>query len=656
MRAIAGALAGAEVSCLRRPAALVIATAAPMLALPLLLAPASIAAPSTMFAARAHTRTATKPQDAAATRAYLLATVAFEEAELANAPGSKAALEAVAARISAECPGILASAPPMEPQAGLTGVTGQTPMSPRAQGELNRQSAQRLELKLELSIALEVASSQLNREATTALIAALKPLRWTNPTITALVHLTAASATTELELPVPDVCADMREWVASGYKTLSPLSKQVASATDALFGDSLELFAIAAKHHLKPLTELLERYENAPDRALAVRSQALTSELNSSSVETKKTRTDLEATIGLPAPKPQTKLLPTPKKPPVVARGRTAAGGKFVVRAEGRSRKPDPVGCSTFVTIEEPSHPEGLLELLSSGGGTSRCLSRARVKPEPAVRCNSGLLTVEANLLPAARSVRLLLSDGSTITSPAVHVPAHLGGPAGVYYQVVRGPSPIPVSLTELDGHGATLAVLKLPAIVECTKHLIKQLPGGVATLARASLPQGPSFTISGERYRKLGADHFKLELAVSNEGSEPLIGGGGGQSFASEVEAPNASDGRFNPFGQPFGPGGLVFASQASSACLPQPYAIVYGLLREPSDSVLARVSGRLVPLREVSIPARLHAGGTLAYGAFSPLPSELLVRNASGKTVASQNLGEAALSTTEICEGEAE
>lgn len=597
-----------------------------------------------------------RSENASATRAYLVATNTLEEAELRNLPQSQTALEATAARISGECPGVLAGAPPEEQEPSLTSVHAASPVSPRAAGEQHRQSNQQQELKLELSVALEDAGSQPNREAIEALISSLEPLRWTNPTITLVVHLTVASAKAELELPVPNVCTDMSEWVASGFKTLSATSKEIASHTDALLDDAFELIAVTAQDHLKSFTEVLGRYENASDRALARRSQTLTAELHSSSVLENKTLKDLEATVGLPAPKPYKKLLPTPKKPPVVARGRTAAGRRFVVRAEGRSRRPDAIGCSTFITIEEPSRPqEGLLELLSSGGGTGRCLSRSHVKPEPAVHCSSGLLTVEASLLPATRSVRLLLSDGDTITSPAIRVPAHLGGPAGLYYQAVRGPSPIPTSLSELDASGNTLVVLKLPAVVECTKHPIKYLPGGIVTLAHGRLPQGPSFAIHGEAYRKLGTVHFELKLTVSNEG-EGFFGTGGGDSFEASIEGPEASNGVFDLGTQRLGTEGLTFASQASSGCEPQPYAIVYGLLKAPSDTVLARVSGTLVPLQKVAIPARLHAGGVLAYWAFAPLPTELLVRNASGHTVAIRNLSEAATASTETCEGEAE
>jgi hypothetical protein len=616
-----------------------------------LLAVASAAAP-----AAAGTRPT--PENASATHAYLIASNAYEEAELSNLPQSNAAVEATAARISGECPGVLAGAPPAEQELDFTNLQAQTPVSPQAQGERRRQSTQREDLQSELSTALEDARAQPNREATEALISALTPLRWSSPTMTAIVQVTLASTKAELELPVPSVCADMNEWVASGFKTLSPLSKDIASHNEALFKDALELFAIAEQVHLKSLTEFLAPLENASDRALARRNETLKAELQSSSVSRQKTRKDLEATVGLPAPKPQKEVLPPIKKPPAIARGRTAAGGKFVVRAEARSGRPDAVGCSAFITIEEPSRPRGgLIESLSSGEGTSRCVSRSHVEPKPAVQCDSGLLTIEANLLPAARSVRLLLSNQRTVTSSAIRVPTRLGGPARLYYQAVRGPSPIPVSLTELDAQGDTLTVLTLPAVVECTKNPIKHAPGGIVRLVHQSLPQGPSFTIRAERFRELGTSYFELKARVS-EGRLFSASGGLGSLFGTESESepgpPPGVGGHAIRLGG-FGESG-TFAPHTSDGCEPQPYAIVYGLLKAPRDTVLARVSGELVPLRKVAIPARLHAGGVLAYGAFSPLPSELLVRSPAGKIIASEDQSGAAKADTETCEGEAE
>jgi hypothetical protein len=597
----------------------------------------------TLVSAIAPASVAATSEDAASTHAYLTAIVNHDEAELANLPQSVAATKAVATRISGECPGILTGAPPHGESFvfGLIGPEAGASPSPRAIGEQSRQSRQRGDLELELAFALNDPQTQSDREATEVLIRALTPLKWSNPKITFLLRLSIAAGQEQLDFPAPPVCADMKAWVASGYATLSPTSKEIASRAEQLLKRALELLALSEQAHIQPLPKVLAPYENASDRALARRAEALARRLSKGTETLAAIEKSLKATVGLPTPKAP-KVEPPKRKPPVIARGRTAAGGKFVVRAERLSRSLRRAGCTTDVTITEPSRPqEGLIEVLSTGGGTGRCLSRSHVQPEQAVHCNSGLLTIEADLLPTARSVVLQLSDNRTITSPAIRVPARLGGPAGLYYQVVRGPSPIPMSLTELDAQGRTLAVLKLPTVVECTKNPVKYFPGGIVRLAHASLPQGPSFTIRGERYRELGTVHFELKLEVSSE--EMLFGGGSGDFGGSVEQGVSPYEGR-------------AFEPKTSSGCQPRPYAIVYGLLKAPRDTVLARVSGTLVSLRKLPIPEHLHAGGVLAYGAFSPLPTELLIRSAHGRTIARQNLSQAAQSNTETCEGEAE
>jgi hypothetical protein len=57
--------------------------------------------------------------------------------------------------------------------------------------------------------------------------------------------------------------------------------------------------------------------------------------------------------------------------------------------------------------------------------------------------------------------------------------------------------------------------------------------------------------------------------------------------------------------------------------------------VLSAPEDEVLVLSAGKLTALRKLAIAAPLHAGGVLAYGGFSVSPTELLVRNAAGKTV---------------------
>jgi hypothetical protein len=597
------------------------------------------------------------PEDAAATHAYLTATNKFEEAEMAGLSQETAAREATVAGIAGECPGVLTNSPPHEEVLGfgLIGPASQARPSPRAEGERRRQSRQLGDLKLELSLALAGSRTQASREAALALIHALMPLKWSDGKITFLLHLTVEEVQEELDLPAPPVCADMKAWVASGYKALSPASKELASQSETLLKRTFELVALVTQVPIQPFPKNLAPYENAADRALARHTEALTVQLKKGRETQNAVVKRIEATVGLPPTKPLKKTKRPATKPVVIARGRTAAGGSFVAKAELSPHTLRGSHCTAEVSITEPSRPSsgGLLELLN-GNSPDRCLSRsAHVDPQQSVHCNAGLLTVEADLPATVTSVRLLLGEHRTITSKAIRVPRRLGGPADLYYQVVRGPSPIPVSLTELDAHGNTLAVLKLPAVVQCTKKLVKYFPGGLVELAHGNLPAGPSFSIRAERYRELGQIHFKLKFTASNE--ESLTGSGGGDLLESTgaAEAEGSSlvfSGR--PIQQP-----QAFERQTSSGCVPQPYAIIYGILRAPGDTVLARVSGTLIALNKVPIPARLHAGGVLAYGAFSPIPTELLTRDASGKIVSvDSNFATAAKTTIETCEGEAE
>lgn len=588
----------------------------------------------------------------------------FEEKELANAPQSDAAVEATAARISGECPGVLNGAPPHELSSGsILSVPPALPLtSPRAEGERKRESEQRETLKHELSQATDISAQAVNREATVALLSALAPLRWKNPLVSFSLQLTVTTLQEELVLPATAVCADMGSWVASGYKTLSPASKELAIRTEALLKDAFVAIALYEYDNIEPFPTVLAPYENPADRALARHTAVLTTQLAKEHKAGQEALKRLESVVGLPVEESRAIVKQPKKKPAAIYRGRTAAGGRFVVRAQPTKSLPRllrETRCTVNITIEEPARSAGG-ELLSSftAGGTDRCLSRSRTTPEPSVKCDSGQLTVEANLLPTARRARLLLSNNHTILSSAIRVLRRLGGPAGLYYQVVRGSSPIPISLTELDARGNTLTVLKLPAVVECARKLKKYVRHGIVRLVHGSVPPGPTFTIRAERYRELGRAHFELTLGEES-GEQPLFRITGNRRIEEKLEEGDEQTVHVDVGGsinEEIEPGTKKFQSHASSGCKPRPYAIVYGLLKAPRDTVLVRMAGTLIPLRKVAIPARLHAGGVLAYGALSPLPTELQIRDAHGRTVYSEDLRQAAQADTETCEGEAE
>jgi len=208
----------------------------------------------------------------------------------------------------------------------------------------------------------------------------------------------------------------------------------------------------------------------------------------------------------------------------------------------------------------------------------------------------------------------------------------------------VRGPSPVPVSLTERDARGRPLRVLKLRRIVGCSKHPLKYLPGGKHTLVRGHTPQGPSFSIVGERYRLFGRVHTQLKLRT---------GEGLASSEEGEEEEPSATDGLVESVpARRTAP----LDSEISAGCHPHEYSIFYGLLKQPRDTVLAKIAGKLVPVLRVHIPSSLHAGGLLVYLASASRPEELLVRAPSGKIVMNEDLGRAAREGRETCEGESE
>jgi hypothetical protein len=576
-------------------------------------------------------------RDRAATRAYLMAQYAYEKVLVANEGASRTAVEAFVSRLDGECPGVLAGAP-LDTLEALSGSSpGSSPPSARKMGELSRESRQRNELHRELSTALSHALLEPDLQAALAQTSTVASLRWRDPNLTLLEHAIAAERAWELRSAPPAVCADMKVWVASGYRTLSPATKAFVREREA--GQNQLLRALRRADHGRALYDPLARFESRREQALARGITALTHTWLRSFTQVDALYEGLQRTLGIRAETaPKTEEGP-PKGSMVIGHGKTAAGSSYTIRLEPK-RTGSAFGshCSVRLSVEETSH--GVEPHFIGGNSGEACLSRSHPKAAH-VECNFGLLAIEAQTLPRARAVRLLLSNNRQITSRVALVPPSRGGPAGFYYQAVRGPSPIPVSLTELDAHGRELRTVKLPRLAECTANPVHYLPGGLRTILRATAPGGPRFSIVGKHYRFQGRVHFDLSIEVGEETGIESFGG-------SIIEVgPLNSGTKREP--SPFSP-------QIETGCNPHEYAIVYGLLKAPGDTVLARISGSLRPLRRVAIPASLHAGGVLAYIALPSVPSELLVRTPGGKTIATEKLTDLARETSERCAGEAE
>jgi hypothetical protein len=250
------------------------------------------------------------------------------------------------------------------------------------------------------------------------------------------------------------------------------------------------------------------------------------------------------------------------------------------------------------------------------------------------VDCQDGVIVVFSTTLPATREVRLTLSDGRTLLSKPIAVPRRDGGPAGAYLQAVRGPSPYPVSLSELGAGGTILRSTPLRAVKDCHPPQRTSRPV-VRTLVRSRTPGGRTFTILASANGRRG--HRTLAFFATGLGEAGLE-----ESLPANLRAGAAS--RYFPW-------------TLSVACQSPTESLIYGQLKAPGTTVLvATATTPLTALTLVSLPAALKAAGTLAYAVLTGLPSELVVRDATGKTLVREDLSARSKWEAEYCEGYAE
>jgi hypothetical protein len=262
------------------------------------------------------------------------------------------------------------------------------------------------------------------------------------------------------------------------------------------------------------------------------------------------------------------------------------------------------------------------------------CISGAHAQSDPNVECDARSFTTQALLAADTRLVRMRLSNGKRISSPPVIVPARLGGPVALYYQVTHGPTPFPVSLTEIGVHGKKLRTLKLPR-AECSSG--PEFISPRRALAHGQIPGGADFAIIGQRYRIF--KHLEFELTVELTAEALAIEGGEVDEGSVELRS---RKGPFEP--------------RLATGCHPHEYSVLYGVLDVAHDTVEAQVGTTLYPLRRVKIPRSLHAGPVLAYLALDAVPDKVIVRSQSGKIVQTEDLATRASEAKETCEGESE
>ena len=573
--------------------------------------------------------------DRVGAHAYLLDMYEYAQAAASAAPAILSAYEGAANKIAAECPGVIAGTPRENKiEVGF----GVHPMTARQRGEAKRRTAQTGDLRSEVTSSLSAAEQGVLAPLREALLAKLKTLPSLDPALAGFARSQVQLVEEGLHAPPPEACADMKAWVASDYRTLSSASRALAMKDEAAFLSFLEHSSHSVLGVQPPAAE------GRADRDLAAKTAQL--ELNTAkriAGAMTSVRRRIEVQLGFEIYLPSSKVGTPEKKSPIkIGAGRTAAGSKYTVWLE-RKKGGSAYECKLSVQVRGASGAApGLVEILQSESDI--CLKpREDRSNEPSVKCNNGLLTIRTEVAPATRTVALRMSDGAEFVSRPVLVSRRLGGPDAFYYQAVRGPSPIPISLIERDAHGSVLRTVKLLRIVGCSKHPVKYAPGGKQTLVSGQAPQGPRFSIVGERFRLYGRARLQLKLTTGEglitttsydeEGTESPL-----ESFPVPVK-------RTAPLN-----------SEITAGCSPHEYSIFYGLLSQPRDVVLAKISGKLAVLPRVQIPPSLHIRGVLVYLASTAQPEKIVVRSPSGKLLMSEDRASQTTEGRETCEGESE
>ncbi len=553
--------------------------------------------------------TPVSPADAAATRAYLEARYGLELSLVGKAAASRAAVTAFDAQLGGECSGVLAH----EPRPGsLLGAKEQPP--PRVQGELARGQEQSAAIEEELSLTSFVAVYAPDLAAEQAYEAALAPLRWSDPRIAPLVESSQRIWTVPYTRGAASVCADMKVWAQSGYRSLAAATRELRSGLAAILESGLADESLA---------KLLEPFEDAGDHRLLNRSEALEARFLEALAGNSRPYNLLERKLGIPS-----NPLEEHEEGAVLGRGPTRAGVTFIVRGATKGEAVR-ISCRRYVSVEFSERQKGLVIVGPSGERV--CLSPGSDE-RPALECESERESIMAVVPASVRTVVLRLRDGRAISSRVIRIPRTAGGPAGVYVQAIRNSSSRPVSLTELDGSGGVVGMLKLPAH-RCASSLPREQRKFVK-LATGTAPDGETFTIEG--------------------GRQPAIRGG--VSFSVLLNPGLTSESGLDTIGESAPPQPRAFARSLHLQCPPHELAVVYGILAAPGASVLARTPAGLVELTNVPLAADLHSGGPLVYGAFASLPSELIVRSANGTTLYSESLAAIDREQSEYCEGYAE
>ncbi len=177
----------------------------------------------------------------------------MKRALVADVPAEVQGIVAFEEQVKADCPNVLSGAPP------------------RIKDEPTNESD--FQISLEVTFATLGVAEDVEHHVLARYAATVQRLRWSNRRLTKLLRSLAREQAVESTIPSPNLCSDLRFWVASGYTAVSPGSKEFQRRLTAVSS----ITVIEHEPH-EPATNLLnpsaivayrlKRYESRADRRL----------------------------------------------------------------------------------------------------------------------------------------------------------------------------------------------------------------------------------------------------------------------------------------------------------------------------------------------------------------------------------------------------
>jgi hypothetical protein len=170
-----------------------------------------------------------------ATRAYILASYTLIKAARATIPTAEASVATLNKQIGEECPHVALESP---------------------------QNHESERLADEVAGALWSIVYHLDSAAIARFSAIVKPLRWTNHKLTHIADNYADSLSELSALTMPSLCADVRAWTASGFRTVPASTMAFDKQAEAIGAPTIP-------------PKLLAPYEHGADKGIALRTTHL---------------------------------------------------------------------------------------------------------------------------------------------------------------------------------------------------------------------------------------------------------------------------------------------------------------------------------------------------------------------------------------------